>query len=212
MGLVGPPLRTCRPAIGMSRSVVAPCVFSVCLIRGPQHPASRSWPFESGRERGGLHGATIRLCFCKVRLQGGELIDSSPVVAAGPQGGLTLALPVLEHGHLAEFRGIVRAWGEDLVVFLPDLFGGELLDTSARPVRAMKHCAALNTSTGSAASWINLPQALGDQDSGDDLRPGRLLQTPVWMIGLPGTSYGLLQKRLGKPDLRRVGREAGRKP
>src|SRR4051794_19047417 len=37
---------TCRPSIGMSRSVFVTCAFSACPLRGPPHPDPRSWPFE----------------------------------------------------------------------------------------------------------------------------------------------------------------------
>ncbi|MET9965208.1 CHAT domain-containing protein [Streptomyces sp. NPDC006356] len=88
--------------------------------------------------------------------------------------------------------------GDDLVVFVPGLFGSELLDTSGRPVWAMNHRALLHMTTGRAASWMTLPQELGDQDPGDGLQPGRLLRAPLLMAGLVGTPYALLQKGLEK--------------
>ncbi|MEU0738937.1 CHAT domain-containing protein [Streptomyces sp. NPDC006134] len=88
--------------------------------------------------------------------------------------------------------------GDDLVVFVPGLFGNELLDPSGRPVWAMDRRTALSVSTGRAAHWMNLPQGLGDRHPGDGLRPGRLLRAPARTAALTGTPYALLRERLEK--------------
>ncbi|WP_406511053.1 CHAT domain-containing protein [Streptomyces sp. NBC_00161] len=86
---------------------------------------------------------------------------------------------------------------DDLVVFVPGMFGSELVDDSGRAVWALRSrvlLAYVRQLGGLAA----LPPGLGEGQPGDGIRPGGLLLTSRLAFGLVPGPYDQLHKRLGK--------------
>ncbi|MFD7912443.1 CHAT domain-containing protein [Streptomyces sp. NPDC059752] len=86
---------------------------------------------------------------------------------------------------------------DDLVVFVPGLFGSELVGASGRPVWALRPRAVL-AHVGQFRGLPALPPGLGDGLPGDGIRAGGLLLTSRLALGLISGAYDQLHKRLLK--------------
>lgn len=84
---------------------------------------------------------------------------------------------------------------DDLVVFVPGMFGNELVDASGRVVWGLRSWPAL--ARLSLRGLPALPPGVGDGEAGDGIRPGRLIVAPWFAFGMLPSPYDQLRKRLG---------------